>query len=82
MGTKGSLCRYSPGLSTTRYPLRCNDFQLLKGAQWLSGRVLDSSLTEGPRVGVSPASLRCVFEQEHYSSLSTGSTQEYPCLCD
>ena len=29
------------------------------GAQWLSGRVLDS------RVRASPASLRCALEQEH-----------------
>ena len=34
------------------------------GAQWLSGRVLDSR-PKGPRVLASPASLRCVFEQEH-----------------
>ena len=34
------------------------------GAQWLSGRVLDST-TDGPRVRASPASLGCVLEQEH-----------------
>ena len=33
----------------------------LKGAQWLSGRVLDSR----PRVRASPASLSCVLKQEH-----------------
>ena len=33
----------------------------LKGAQWLSGKVLDSR----PRVRASPASLRCVLKQEH-----------------
>ena len=32
------------------------------GAQWLSGRVLDE--TERPRVRASPASLRCVLEQD------------------
>ena len=32
-----------------------------KGAQWLGSRVLDP---EGPRVRVSPASLRCVLEQD------------------
>ena len=36
----------------------------IMGAQWLSGSVLDSE-TEGPQVQVSPASLRCVLEQEH-----------------
>ena len=35
-----------------------------QGAQWLSGRVLDSR-PMGPRVQVSPASLRSVLEQEH-----------------
>ena len=34
------------------------------GAQWLSGRVLDSE-TEGRQVRASPASLCCVLEQEH-----------------
>ena len=33
----------------------------LEGAQWLSGRVLDSRW----RVRASPASLRCVLKQEH-----------------
>ena len=35
-----------------------------EGAQWLSGRVLDSR-PKGPRVRASPASLPCVLEQEH-----------------
>ena len=35
----------------------------LKGAQWLSGRVLDSR----PRVRASPASLRSVLKQERQS---------------
>ena len=33
----------------------------MEGVQWLSGRVLE---TEGPRVRASPASLRCVLEQD------------------
>ena len=35
-----------------------------EGEQWLSGRVLDSR-SRGPRVQASPASLRCILEQEH-----------------
>ena len=37
----------------------------LKGAQWLSGRVLDSR----PRVRASPASLRCVLKKNINPSL-------------
>ena len=49
--------------------------QFYKGAQWLSGKVLDSR----PRVRVYPASLCCVvvsLSKTHLSLLSTGSTQE------
>ena len=42
-----------------------NPYLKEKGAQWLSGRVLDSRL-RGPGVRASPASLRCVLEQDAF----------------
>ena len=50
--------------------------RLNKGAQWLSGRVLDTRL--GPLVRASSASLCCVLEQDTLFLFSTVSTQEDP----
>ena len=55
------------GIKVTRnvakYPLLYVTYSGTKfeGAQWLRGRVVDSR----PRVRASPASLRCILEQEY-----------------
>ena len=52
----------------------------LMGAQWLSGRVLEQRLRGH---SLEPHQRHCVMivlEQEHYSLLSTGSTQKDPSL--
>ena len=51
-----------------KYKCTCEAFTtLFQGAQWLSGRVLE---TEGPRVRASPASLLCGHRARHiYRSL-------------
>ena len=60
------LCKNNFKYSRLNSPLKAGCMENLKtfvvGAQWLSGRVLDSK--EGRRVRASPASLRCVLEQD------------------
>ena len=49
----------------TYIPVNLRPFKIsVIGAQWLSGRMLDSR-PRGLRVQASPASLHCVLEQEH-----------------
>ena len=67
-------CLKSHVVAYVFFQLTTNDQQ---GAQWLSGRVLDSRLRGH---GVEPHRRRCVvsLSKTHLSLLSTGSTQEDP----
>ena len=50
--------------------------QFLQGEQWLSGRVLDSSLT-----GLTGVTVLSSMSKTYLSRLSTGSIQEDPSPC-
>ena len=55
--------------------------RIKRGAQFLSGRVLDSR-SMGLQAGASPGAMRCFPEQDTYPLPSTSVTQKDPSLHD